>query len=215
MNFETEENNVDVISIESSQYFLEFIQLMLSENTENNGGIILSENSEELEFGKAASIIINPLNVELNERKMLSKLYKEMEDTVSENFYLEKAEAFSGIQILLEKAGSALDYPISYSEEFDLSKLLKVFDVKFLENHTNNVSERLIEYMKLAKELLHTKLFILVHFKDYFDEKQIKLFYETAADYKLQLLLIERYAYPAAAGERNYIIDKDQCLIYY
>ena len=215
LDFETDENCIDVISLESAAFFSEFFLELLTAERGEESHIILSECDKEINFARSAEIITDPYQLNLNNRKMLSQLYKNTDEIVSQRYAVEKIEALCSLQKIFEEVSEKLDYPVAYDENLDFSAILKAFDFRFDDTSFENPLSRTLQYMKLSRDLLGTKIFFLVRMKDWFPVEKLRAFYENVLYSKIQLILVERHSYERTEEERNYVIDKDRWLIYY
>ena len=94
---EFRENEVQVVTIENKEYFSEFLQNLYDQSQGMEGKIILSEGEKTLSLSKYAEIIWNPFSVDINNKKILGKLYHELKDISSEEQYREICELNSEI----------------------------------------------------------------------------------------------------------------------
>ena len=67
--------------LESPALFSRFVGELVVQADGGEGRFVLSEDMEETKLSKVAEVIVNPFSVDINSRKMLSKLYGELEKT--------------------------------------------------------------------------------------------------------------------------------------
>ena len=135
-----------------------------------------------------------------------------MRKVTEENFYQETEEIRTKIVQYLEKVRFELPYMIDYNMDIDVSGLYKLCDVK-LECCGTDILQTLSDYIKVLSLLSNIKMLILVSIKDYFDKEQLLELYKMAFYYKVNLLLVEAVQRDRLEGEKNYILDQDNCLI--
>ena len=209
-----EENKVNVLVVENQKIFADFLEkLMMSKNVEQEE-LILSEEESKVSFSKYADIVYSPLLVELNSKRILTHLYKEMIEIANEELYEEKEAVNAAIVSYLDKLLSKVPYPITFNLEMDLMGLFKQYEVK-MELENVPLFERLINYIQLEKMVCGTKLLIFVNLKDFLDKEQLQELYKTAFYSKIHLLLIESIKKDVLSEEKYCIIDKDRCVIKY
>jgi len=75
--------------------------------------------------------------------------------------------------------------------------------------------EKLLDYMRLEKEILKVKLFVLVNIKGFLSVDQLYFLYQQSCYEKIQLLMIENHLNDKKriGGENLIIIDDDGCVI--
>ncbi len=211
---EFRENEVQVVTIENKEYFSEFLQNLYNQSQGMEGKIILSEGEKTLPLSKYAEIIWNPFSVDINNKKILGKLYHELKDISSEEQYREICELNSEIVRYLDELSLKVSYPIQFQLEMDVLDLYKMYGVQ-LEKEGQNIFEILLEYMKIVEFLCGIHLIIFVNVKNYLSEMQLQELYKTAFYYKINLLLIEAHQSKCLKSENNQLIDKDLCFINY
>lgn len=212
VQIEFQENEVQVLTIENPVTFRKALQELQEQYNGGEGIWILSEGESPIPLGNYAEIVWSPLLIDLNERKIVSKLYQEMRKVTEENFYQETEEIRTKIVQYLEKVRFELPYMIDYNMDIDVSGLYKLCDVK-LECCGTDILQTLSDYIKVLSLLSNIKMLILVSIKDYFDKEQLLELYKMAFYYKVNLLLVEAVQRDRLEGEKNYILDKDNCLI--
>ena len=75
-----DENQVNTLVLENPAIFSEFLQNLISQLEGNEGELILSEGDKIYPISKTVAFLANPLSVDCNEKKIITKLYKELED---------------------------------------------------------------------------------------------------------------------------------------
>ena len=69
----TSENSIGV-----TELFSKYVGELYKQANKDEGEFVLSENNKEIDIAKYSEIVINPLSVEINNRKILNKLYEEL-----------------------------------------------------------------------------------------------------------------------------------------
>lgn len=211
---EFKENKVTNIIIEAPEVFEKFLAEIYEQVLGNEGKWVLSENSIPLDLRKYVEIIINPFDIDINNKKILTKLYDRIKKNANETeLYIKWNEMYSNIINVIEALIDDFDYSLEYSDEIELKEFLKLIDLRFSMNSTNSL-ERLMDYMNLHNEILGTKVFVLVNIKSFYSEERLKYLYEQTFYKKFALLFLEnKEYYKHIDDEVRYIIDKDSCII--
>lgn len=206
------ENTVNVLVLEDPVQFSEIVYLLKCDEKVLESPFVLSESDKFLQISKEMEIIVDPFSLDFNSRKIQQQLYKEMEIVATE-FDVEKAEVNGRMLYLIEGIQERLQYQnIAYNLEFSWENLLKLYQVHF-EPLCESLLEKLVEYIKIASNLLNLKVIGFVNLKLYLTEEQLHYLYEIAFYNKVNLLLIENIENTQLEEEKLYIVDKDKCII--
>lgn len=200
--------------IESPEYFSKYVQELFSQINGNEGNFVLSSDEKELDISKMMEIIVNPLSVNINDRKIINKLYSELSQTAfdSEN-YLDTQGILADIQKYFLNLEQASNYILEMDSEIDITALFKALNIK-LEIFADNFFEMLNQYIKITAELLKKKIVVFINISSYLSEEQLKELLKNAAYDEIILLLIENHQKDYFLEDtRCIIIDKDGCEI--
>lgn len=199
--------------IESPDVFLKFVRELYSQLEGKEGRFVLSD-EEEINLSKYAEIIINPLNVDINDRKVLNKLYAELAGfAFGEELYLETQQMLAGFQEYFLKLEHGSDYFLETDSEIDMMAVFKAMGIKF-QNCADDLIENLCQYIEIMASLVKKKVFILVNFRSYINDDQLKLLLENIRYKEVALFFIENVERELPEGVCRYIIDCDKCEIY-
>ena len=217
LGFEIElrENIVSVIVLENVTDRLSFVEELYSQMLGKEGNWLLVENEKNYELAKKAEMILEPFSLELNNKKMKTKLYQDIKTIAQDYCFKQGLELHSHICNYLESLLERIPYPIKYEEEWNILELLKAYGGA-LADVCDSICEKLFHYIKLLNQVCGIRIFIAVNLKQYLTENQIFELYKLAKYSKIQLVLIEFHM----SGEKMecediYILDKDKCIITY
>lgn len=176
------------------------------------GTFIFSDEGKEMKFDKSIEMIVDPFSLDFNSRQIVSKLYSELLKS-EDIFVLERAEINSKILCYLERIAAGLAYDtISFDLNLDVTKLLKMYDVK-INPECLSLVEELTEYIKIMSLLLKKRVIILVNIKSYLSFDDICQLKRMALYYNVNLVLIDNLEGQFQEDDIVYIIDKDRCII--
>lgn len=147
-----------------------------------------------------------------NEKKIITKLYQELNENVLDLYVEQKAELNAQIQQFLHLVLNTVPYNLSSSESVELPELLKIYDVR-MESETGDLLELLIDYLRAMKKVCGYKVAVFLNLKQYLDEKQLESLYEICSYEKIYFLNIEGQKSVSSSREKYVIIDKDLCTI--
>lgn len=206
---------INILIIENQKFLTQLIEDIINQTNGENGDFVLSEDFIPLDIQKHLEIIIDFFNLDINNKKVLTAIYNKIKKIAyddenyikTENF---KTEAFNYIETLINQT----EYPLILDVQFDISGLLKLFDVK-IEINSNTFLEKIIDYMSVLYEFLNRKCIVFVNLMSYLDISEIELLYKEIQYKKYNVLFIEN-SFKTKIGEYEniYIIDEDMCEIY-
>ena len=206
---------INILIIENQKFITQLIEDIINQINGENGDFVLSEDFIPLDMQKHLEIIIDFFNLDINNKKVLTAIYNKIKKIAyddenyikTENF---KTEAFNYIETLINQT----EYPLILDVQFDISGLLKLFDVK-IEINSNTFLEKIIDYMSVLYEFLNRKCIVFVNLMSYLDISEIELLYKEIQYKKYNVLFIEN-SFRTKIGEYEniYIIDEDMCEIY-
>lgn len=215
LEIELKENVVSVIVVENVGLRLPMIEGLYSQVMGKEGRWLLVENEKNFDLGKMAEIILEPFSLELNNKKVKTKLYQDIKEITQDNFFSQGLEVHSKICGFFEELFEKVPYPIQYEEDWNIIELLKAYGVQ-LEEAYDNLYEKIFDYISLVTHLCGIRIFIMINIKQYLSEEQLSELYKLAKYIKIQLVLIEFDVGKTRHDcEDVYILDKDCCIISY
>lgn len=211
--FTLKHTHLSTLVIENPRLFSTFVSEL---SQQIDGGIqkfTLSENEKIINLAQNMEIIINPLAIEINSRKLQTKLFEVLNATSNnEDYFLDTMELRQKLVAYGYKLLQSENLPLVLNEEFKLSELFKVLDIKF-ENCTDDIPLNLANYIDVHRKFLNIKVLVLVNIKSYISEDELLLLFKQASMRNLCLLLIESNNRPTLIDEHVTIIDSDLCVV--
>ncbi len=209
------ENKINVLTVEHKKLFIQLIEEFLRQINGDEGSFILSENNKELEISKFCEMIIEPFNLDFNNKKIVNTIYSQLKNlTIDEFHYLETLNIKRDILKYIDTIIFDYDIPLEVDNDFDITALFKALNIK-VENENSSLLEKLINYISLLTDLTNIRLFILINIKQFFSYEELKSFYSFVNYTKVSVLLLETvFIEPKHESEQHYIIDADLCEIY-
>ena len=208
-----EENYVNELIIENPSVLAEMVQELTAQAEGKEGGFILSKNEKILSIEKNLVFIKDPFSVEVNQRKLLAKLYEELEGYTKDALFLEEEDFYHAyiryMNGICEKSGLFL----TYEEEPKAEEIFKLAKLR-IDSQTEGLAEQLAEYIKVYAELLHQEVFVFLNLKLFLTKEEVKALYQECFYRKVQIVLIEAVFTEKMLEEKIYLIDKDKCMIY-
>lgn len=212
---EIEENTIYTLVFENIRYYRENIIELINQHKGNEGSFIISNNSKEIEFAKDSHIITDIFSIDINSKKVLTKIYSSLLKLVVEDVYRYN-ELSTNIKVYFEKLIFDSSLEIEQGEEIDMSSLLKLGDFKI---HVDNddILEKFIKFLKVLTELCNCKIIFVVGLHNVFTIDEIKEVYKEVCLNKINIINIEYQKFENISSENYreivYIFDKDNCEI--
>lgn len=206
------ENQVTVISIESPRAYSEIIGDLWNQINGGDGRFVLSEKDKMYSLSKEIVIIYNPFALSCNDKKILGKLYQEMNQIVKEEYYEQKAEVNKIIIEFLDEVVKQVPYNIMYDLELDVANLFKIYNIQ-MDTNSESLLEEIINYIKAMHRICEIDKYVFIDLKSYLMEDELQELYEFCFYEKVYLIIIESIHTQQYKSEKCWIIDKDLCTI--
>ena len=209
-----EENKVNLLVVENKKKFVEFIQEIIKQINGNEGKFSLFDKNTELKIHNKVEIIKDIFDLDINNKKILNKIYHELEElSIDSEFLLETKNMESNllkyIYYLIEK----YDYPLEIVEGLDLKEIFKLLSVELSLCFSNKVEE-ILEYIDLVSRILKKEIFVLVNLHIFLEKDDIVALCRECFYKKIKLLFVENQKPDIINNEeRLFIIDNDLCEI--
>ena len=156
-----EENKVNLLIVENKEKFVEFIQEIIKQIEGEYGKFSLFEENTELKINDKIDIIKDIFILNLNNKKVLNKVYHELEKlSVDAEFLLETKNMENSLLKYIYYLIENYDYPLEIIEEIDLKEIFKLFSVKLSLCFSNKIEE-ILEYIDLVSKIFKKEIFIL------------------------------------------------------
>lgn len=212
---EIEENTIYTLVFENKRYFRENIIELINQHKGNEGSFIISKNSKEIEFAKDSHIITDIFSIDINSKKVLTKVYSTLLKLVVEDVSRYN-ELSTNIKVYFEKLIFDSSLEIEQGEEIDMTSLLKLGDFKI---HVDNddILDKFIKFLKILTESCNCKIIFVVGLHNVFTIDEIKEIYKEVCLNKINIINIEYQQFKNISNENYkeivYIFDKDNCEI--
>ena len=195
-NFESDivisDEYVRVLEIEDKELFANIVQSIhcLCYNEEGKEYIVLADEDKEISFQKDVCLIIDILNINFNERKILNNLHAQINSSME---FEVKHELDRHMDICLNTINDLLiEFPFEFTYKSDIGAedLLKIFNFKLL-TEKQSFMEKILYYIDLMSLLNPYKLIVFCNMKAFFSTSQMQEIYKYIIYNKLYVLLLE------------------------
>lgn len=212
---EIEDNIIYTLVFENKKYYRENIMELINQHKGNEGSYILSNDNKEISFDKNSYIITDIFNIDINNKKVLTKIYSSLLKEIVEDISSYN-ELSTNIRVYFEKLIFNSSLEIEQNEEMDMASLLKLGDFKV---HVKNddILEKFIKFLKVLTELCGCKIIFVVGLRNVFTKGEIIEIYKEACLNKINIINIEYQQFKNLSNENYkeivYIFDGDNCEI--
>ncbi|MDE7089384.1 MAG: type II-A CRISPR-associated protein Csn2, partial [Prevotella sp.] len=162
------ENEVLVLTVEKARTFTDLLQNFYWQCAGEEGELAISEKDMLISMENSVSIVWNPFLTDVNEKRILNKLYQEMKRISDEEYCKELGDICQVISWYLNELSMKIPYAISFNEGVDSVAVYKLCGVK-LESGEVDLLQRLIEYIKVLSLLCNVKIVVFINLKAYVD----------------------------------------------
>nr|WP_279230927.1 type II-A CRISPR-associated protein Csn2 [Natranaerovirga pectinivora] len=209
---EFDENIIPVIVIENKPMYRNVVLDIYEQIAGNSGDLVFSDNNQEIKFSKHVDIVNDYININLNDKKILNKLYNLLKSKSLEEYdsYCRISECITEyVQELL------------FDEELDLVQIDNIDPVDIfkgvsieIDDSSKNITERLLEYITISEKFMDTKIFVFVNLREFFADDEVIQIYNKLLLNKTRFVIIQSKLMESIdCREISYIIDEDLCEI--
>lgn len=198
-----------MIVVENEIMFSSLISDFCHQIDGDSGPFILSDNGKDVDMSKNVDIALSPFSVNINDRSFVSSMQKEMcSIAVDENNYETMVQLLSKIQSSIDNLRLNADIEVDFDEP-SITALLKSVNMRFHES--DDVLERLCDYISVSAIYGKKKLMIFVNLCTYFNDEQLRMILNHAFNVKMCILLLENHLSKRLSDVEIRTIDRDLC----
>ena len=210
-----EDNLIHTIIFENKKYYRESILELIRQHKGYEGNFILSNNNKEVSFDKNSYFISDLFNIDINNKKIITKVYGELLRNALDNI-AEYNKIISYIREYFETLVFNNNLDLEYNDEIEANSLLKLGDFK-IQIGESNYLEKLIKFLKVLVELCNIKVIFIVGLYRVFSVEEVGKIYKEVCLNKINIINIESEYQNIKKSdyykEILYIFDKDNCEI--
>lgn len=209
---EISENEIPIIIKENKEDYRIFLQSIYRQMYGEEGLLVVSTNKEEIKFSKEVDIISDYINIDINNKKNLNKLYLILKSKSIEEID-DYAHVSKQISEYIEKLIYDEDFNLVQNRNIEIEDILKGVNLSF-DYDSENLLDMLIEYIIISERILGIKVFFLVNLKIFFTKEEIINIYNQLLLSKIKFIVLEStYSEKIDIREKIFIFDEDLCEI--
>lgn len=206
------DGSITSLIIENPITYRKYILELLEQIDGKDGDFIFSENNKELTISKKLAIITDPINLVFDEKKINTKINKDIVSLAQTNPFIQK-ELYPLVSILEKYADLITEeygYNISY-DQIETSSLIKMLSFH-INTEYNSPASKILEWLNITHDILEIEDFVITNLSIYFTEEEIQTLCNEASSLKHNLLLID--SQKKLNFDNTIIIDSDNCELY-
>lgn len=173
---------------------------------------IIDEKGRLLKLSDYLDVIVSLFNIDINNKKNLNALYRQIKKTNIEDFY----ESINTITNNLQKLFGSINLESSLNliSDIDINEedILKLLKIQINDNDENMVN-RIMNYLKVGIELRNIKKYLIFNLSSLLSFEEINLLLHDCKIMGIQIINIEYEDLPKLDFGIKKILDDDICLI--
>ena len=200
------------IVIEAPELMRQCIEDINSSLSVSDAGFMLFDDNKMLNFAKSVDFIFNPFSVELNQKKILTKILQQLgENAVGVDFFQKTQHIKSEINKYIYELLTMVDVPLTFDNDFQMSKIFSAIGISI--DQEIGLLDRLLQYVDLCNIILGVKVFIFYGLSNLFVGEELKQFVKEAAYKKIYVVMLENSVKDWFGNEKIIVLDRDLCIV--
>lgn len=196
------------INIENSKLYYSLINDLVNGNIDT---FIYSEDSKLLDFTKHSLRINDIFNIDPNSKKILSSLYKRINDKLIDNNDKDTILEINDMALkLLTKIALDLNLPVDFETDLDVVKILNMYKFCFKDEFETPL-EKIVGYIKANIETTKFDFIISINILPLFNEEELFLLSQELKYNQLSLININLIQKKSSSLVKSITIDNDLC----
>lgn len=197
-NFENDinisEEYIRVLEIEDKSLFTNIVQGIndLCNKLESKEYMVLLEEDKELDFSKVAYFIIDVLNIDFNDKKIIKRLYEKFKKDINLDLEtkIKLEEYYKNILDILDFKLIEYPFEFSYKIELEVEELFKLYKIRIY-NEQLSITEKILYFLDLISLLDLCDIVIFCNLKSFFRDEEIEEIYKHIIHNKIKVLMVE------------------------
>ena len=181
---------ITVVFFDNPVIFRKYVSELVQQSRGDGGLFVLSENNEELKIENNLVSITNPLDFEIEDKRITNKISSQIKSfAVSEDMIERTQSMIASLQEYAEYIAENFQYHVSYTEP-ESAAIMKMLGYRVEYDYQNEL-EKLLEYMNMIHNICNIGCFVIVNAFSFFSKDELSIL---AKDCKLlghSLLFLE------------------------
>ncbi len=204
---------VQLLIIENPTEFYNMVSDLDGQFDGRDGDFVFSISGQIVPAEKCGAMITDLFHFDLNDKKLLTLLYKRLENVILGDKLLFFNDLTAKTVTLLEEASFSVPFALEYGEP-QPSDYLKASGLKFAKVY-DTFEEKLVCYINALIDLKKCEFFVFVNLKCVLSDEKLEQIYAYCRSEQVGLLLIENgRRRNLLSCEKAVIITEDLCEIF-
>lgn len=209
---ELDDASVNSLVLENGKQFRQFVEVLQDAIEHGDDGMTLSDGLRSVPVSDTMEILSVFVPFDLNRKSLQTALQKHLEKKALSPGRLESTRGI--LRTLSEFLRSlAIDFPHDINlDGISIGSVLKAASIRF-EETSLPLDGKILEYLRIVRELDHDKLFVFINLRSYFTDEELARLLHAVLQEKFLILLVDDCAKPLLPDERRVVSDSDLCEI--
>lgn len=207
-NIKIENDYVQVIEIENKKTFYHLVSdLYKIKNDEKLDEVFFyDDDNQELNMYNKVDLYVNFFDIDLNSKKNLNILNKNIINSLTDNVKEEILNNFKKLAKSFTKILSDIDLPLSLNDNITVEDIIKLLKISI--NKTDELLNNLLLIIDLEKVLKMNEILFFINLKQYLSQEELIEFYKYAIYNEIKIILVDSQSYGIKLDyEKKLIID--------
>lgn len=207
-NIKIENDYVQVIEIENKKTFYHLVSdLYKIKNDEKLDEVFFyDDDNQELNMYNKVDLYVNFFDIDLNSKKNLNALNKNIINSLTDNIKEEILNNFKKLAKSFTKILSDIDLPLSLNDNITVDDIIKLLKISI--NKTDDLLSNLLLIIDLEKVLKMNEILFFINLKQYLSQEELIEFYKYAIYNEIKIVLVDSQSYGIKLDyEKKLIID--------
>lgn len=202
--------NIQVIEIENKKTFYRLVNDLYSikNNEKLNEIYFFDDNNQEINMYDKVELYINFFDLELNSKKNLNMLNKNIVNNINDQEKNEILNNFKKLYKSFNKILFNIDIPIILNNDITIEDIVKFFKISI--NKHNDLLDNLLLLIELEKTLKIKEILFFINLKQYLNKEELIELYKYSIYNEITIVLIDSQSYGIKLEyENKLIIDEN------
>ena len=202
--------NIQVIEIENKKTFYRLVNDLYSikNNEKLNEIYFFDDNNQEINMYDKVELYINFFDLELNSKKNLNMLNKNIVNNINDQEKNEILNNFKKLYKSFNKILFNIDIPIILNNDITIEDIVKFFKISI--NKHNDLLDNLLLLIDLEKTLKINEILFFINLKQYLNKEELIELYKYSIYNEITIFLIDSQSYGIKLEyENKLIIDEN------
>ncbi len=195
--------------LEKPEDYREIVGDLSAQSNGGEGILVFSDQGNLFSLGKEGILVRDLWSVDVNQKKLLAGVCRSLTQLVQEEHYQELFSLLQQCETILSALQQESMLPLEWETPVDISPIFKALGVHL--EAADDPFERLVDYIRLCQEFLHSRFAVLVGLRSYLTDREwTALCYDFSAC-GIPVLFVDPAAGALQENEKRLVIDIDRC----